>query len=134
MAVRALRGATTVEADSPEDVTNRTIELMTALLDTNEMTSEALISILFSATPDITSLAPATGLRGGIDLSDVPLLCVGEMIVDGGLERCIRIMAHVETQKPRHELTHLFLHGAAALRPDLAEASPARGAENDADE
>lgn len=114
-----------MDVDSPEEVAKRTVELMKALLEANQLTTDSLISILFSVTNDITSLAPATGLRGGVDLADVPLLCVGEMVSDSGLAKCIRLMAHVESDRPRSEMTHLFLRGAAVLRPDLADPTDA---------
>lgn len=120
MAVRAIRGATTVEADTPEEVSTRTVELVAALLNQNGLSADSLISVLFSATSDIVSMAPATGLRGGLDVADVPLLCVGEMVVDGALTGCIRVLAHVETDIPRRELNHVFMRGATVLRPDLA--------------
>ncbi len=123
MAVRAIRGATTVDVDTPNEVSARTIELVEALLDKNELSADSLISILFSATADIVSMAPATGLRGGLDVGDVPLLCVGEMQVNGALRSCIRLLAHVETDSARQDLNHVFLRGAAVLRPDLVEDS-----------
>lgn len=118
MAVRALRGATTVDHDDADEVKKRAGELLEGLLDRNDLHADDLISIFFTTTNDISSVAPAAGIRA-LGFTDVPLLCVGEMPTDGGLERCIRLMAHVETDRPRSSMRHLFLRGAVVLRPDL---------------
>jgi chorismate mutase len=120
MAVRALRGATTVDRDSVTDIKDRTVELVLALLERNGLDEDHLISILFSTTPDLTAVPPAVGLRE-VGFGEVPLLCVAEMPTDGGLDRCIRILVHVECDHPRSRLRHVFLRGATVLRPDLAE-------------
>lgn len=120
MAVRALRGAITVDRDSVDDIKDRTVELVSALLARNGLDEDQLISILFSATPDLTAVAPAVGLRD-VGFGDVPLLCVAEMPTDDGLDRCIRVLAHVDCDRPRPQLRHVFLRGATVLRPDLAE-------------
>ena len=126
MAVRALRGATTIDHDDADEVKKRTGELIAGLLERNGLVPDDLISIFLTATADITSIAPAAGIRE-LGLTDVPLLCVGEMVTDGGLARCIRLMAHVETDRPRSEMRHLFLRGAVVLRPDLVEDTPESG-------
>jgi len=118
--VRALRGAITVDHDSADEVKKRAGELITALLARNGLTEDALISVFFTATDDITSVAPAAGIRE-LGMLDVPLLCVGEMATDGTLPLCIRLMAHVETDRPRSQMRHVFLRGAAVLRPDLVD-------------
>ncbi len=122
MAVRALRGAITVDHDDIDEVKKRTAELLLGLLDRNGLHTDDLISIFFTATDDISSVAPAAGIRD-LGLTDVPLLCVGEMATDGSLELCIRLMAHVETDRPRSAMRHLFLRGAVVLRPDLLDAA-----------
>ncbi len=120
MAVRALRGAITVDRDSVDDIKDRTVELVLALLERNGLDEDHLISVLFSATPDLSAAPPAVGLRE-VGFGDVPLLCVAEMPTDEGLDRCIRILLHVECDHPRSRLRHVFLRGATVLRPDLAE-------------
>lgn len=120
MVVRALRGAITVDQDNADEVRKRTGELLTGLLERNGLRPDDLISIFLTATGDISSVAPAAGIRG-LGLTDVPLLCVSEMPTEGGLDRCIRLMAHVETDRARSEMRHLFLRGATVLRPDLAD-------------
>jgi chorismate mutase len=120
MAVHALRGAITVDADEAEEIRRRTIQLLTTLFDRNELDPDDVISILFTATEDLTALPPAAGARA-FGLVDVPLLCALEMPTDGGLKLCIRLMLHVETSRPRSDLRHVFLRRATTLRPELAE-------------
>jgi chorismate mutase len=128
MAVRALRGATTVDSDAPDEVKKRASELLSALLERNGLEADALISIFFTTTSDISSVAPAAGIRE-MGFVDVPLLCVGEMVTDNGLPRCIRLMAHVETDQDRSQVRHVFLRRASILRPDLAGESDTPGEE-----
>jgi chorismate mutase len=118
--VRAVRGATTLDEDTPEQVTKRVQELVTAMLEDNELGPDALISILFTASPDVHSGFPATAARA-LGLDDVPLMGAQEMDVAGALPLCVRVMMHVETERARHQVHHIYLHGAQSLRPDLAE-------------
>jgi len=117
-AVRALRGAITVDSDTPEQVTERTCQLLEAMLDANEVDHEDLISILFTTTPDVVSMFPATAARS-MGLGDVPLLCASEIDVPGATARCIRVLMHLTTDRPRDQLHHVYLEGARALRDDL---------------
>ena len=119
-AVRALRGATTVDADTPRDVAERTRQLLTAMLEGNGVEHEDLISIVFTTTPDVVSMFPATAART-LGLGDVPLLCASEIAVPGATPRCIRVLVHLSTERPRHQLHHVYLHGASGLRDDLPE-------------
>ncbi len=116
--VRALRGATTVDEDTAEQVTERTVALLEALLDANGADHDDLISILFTATDDIHSLFPATGARK-LGLGDVPLICARELDIEGGTPRCIRVLVHLHTDRTRRELHHVYLQGAKGLRDDL---------------
>ena len=117
-AVRALRGATTVDADTPEQVTERTCRLLTELLERNGVGHEDLISIVFTATEDVVSMFPATAART-MGLGDVPLLCAREIAVVGATPRCLRVLVHATTERARDELHHVYLEGARALRDDL---------------
>lgn len=120
MAVRAIRGATTVDSDDPDEIKQRTITLLNTVFDRNELTDDDVISILFTATDDIRSLPPAAAARQ-FGLVDVPLLCAQEMSADVGPDHCIRLMLHVETERARSDLRHVFLRGATVLRPELVE-------------
>ncbi|MCA0145603.1 chorismate mutase [Blastococcus sp. LR1] len=120
MAVRAIRGATQVEADDREQVLEATRELVQTVMERNELHSEDLISILFTATPDLVSEFPALAARE-LGLGDVPLMCATEIAVPHALPRVLRLMAHAETPKTRPDIQHVYLRGAVALRRDIAQ-------------
>jgi chorismate mutase len=118
--VRAVRGATTVDADTPDAITERVVELLSRILERNELVEDDLISILFTATEDIVSTFPATAARS-MGLGAVPLICARELAVSGSVERCIRVMLHVTTERPRDQIHHVYLEGAQGLRDDLPD-------------
>ncbi|GAB3364101.1 chorismate mutase [Modestobacter lapidis] len=120
MAVRAIRGATQVAADDRDEVLSATRELVVTVLERNDVSAEDLISILFTATPDLVSEFPALAARE-LGLGDVPLMCATEIAVPHALPRVLRLMAHVETVRPRSEVQHVYLRGAVALRRDIAQ-------------
>ena len=118
----ALRGATTLDADTREEVLARTAELLDELMQRNGLSTDDVVSLLFTATADITSEFPAAAVREA-GIADVPMLCARELEIDGGsnIARCIRVMAHVHTDRPRGDLRHAYLRGARQLRSDLPE-------------
>jgi chorismate mutase len=118
MAVRAIRGATQLERDDRDHLLERVSELMTMVLDDNDLDADQLISVIFTATDDVRSEFPAYAARR-LGLVDVPLLCARELEIEGSLPRIVRVMAHVDTDQTRSEITHVYLHGAASLRRDL---------------
>ena len=118
MPVRALRGATTVDRDEPEHITERVVTLLEELWARNDVHHDDLISILFTATPDIHSMYPPTAART-IGLGDVPLIGAQEIDVPSGTKMCIRIMVHLETELSRAEMRHVYVEGARGLRDDL---------------
>ncbi len=117
-AIRALRGATTVEADDPDQITERVMELMDALMERNGIVHDDVISVLFTATDDIHSIFPALPARKA-GFGDVPLICARELDITGATPRCIRVMLHLTTERSRDELRHVYLHGAQGLNDDL---------------
>lgn len=120
MAVRAIRGATQVEADDRDQILEATTELVTEVMSRNELTTDDVISVLFTATPDLTSEFPALAARK-LGFHEVPLLCASEIAVPHALPRVIRLMAHVEVDRPRADVQHVYLRGATALRLDIAQ-------------
>jgi chorismate mutase len=118
MAVRALRGATQVEVDERDAVIDATAELVRVVLERNDLTDDALISIVFTTTPDLTSEFPAYAARA-MGITDVPFLCASEIAVPGAMARVVRLLALVEADFSRAEARHVYLRGAAALRSDL---------------
>ena len=117
-AVRALRGATTVDDDTPEQIEDRVVGLLREMLTRNEVGHEDLVSILFTATDDVHSAFPAAAART-IGLGDVPLICARELDITDATPRCIRVMMHLWTERSRAELRHVYLEGASGLRDDL---------------
>ena len=118
MAVRAVRGAIQVARDDRDEVLDATTELLVAVLDRNALSPDDLISVVFTATPDLTSEFPAYAARQ-MGITDVPLLCATEIAVPGAMPRVLRLLAHVETELARADVRHVYLRGAAALRTDL---------------
>lgn len=117
--VRAIRGAITVENNSETDILSATKELINSIIQENNISKDDVISIIFTATRDLDAVYPAVAARQ-IGFTDVALMCVNEMYVPGSLEKCIRIMMHVNTGKKNSELKHIYLKGAKILRPDIA--------------
>ncbi len=120
MAVRAVRGATQVDDDTRQHILDGSAELIAEVLRRNELTADDIISIVFTATPDLRAEFPAYAARL-LGLTDVPLLCASEIAVPGALPRTLRLLAHVETDLARADLRHVYLRGAAALRTDLPQ-------------
>lgn len=116
----ALRGATTVEADTREALLERTRELLAALLERNDVEHDQLVSIIFTATGDLHSEFPALAARS-LGLGDVPLLCARELDVAGGNPSTVRVLIHCYSTRRRANLRHVYLHRARHLRDDLAE-------------
>jgi chorismate mutase len=117
---RALRGATTVDQDTVEQVTERTQTLLKAMLERNGVSHDDIVSVLFTATDDVRSMFPAAAARG-VGFGDVPLLCARELDIQGSQPLCIRVMMHIESTRERSELHHVYHHGARGLRDDLPE-------------
>jgi chorismate mutase len=120
LTVRGLRGATTVDVDSIEQVTERSQELMLRLMERNDLVEDDIVSAIFTATADVTSIFPATAIRE-IGFGAVPLLCAAEIAVPGAMPLCIRVLLHVTTTRTRDEIHHVYLHGAQVLRDDLPD-------------
>ena len=116
--LRALRGATTVDVDTREQVFERVIELLRALFERNGLDHDDVVSIVFTATDDLHAVFPAAAARA-YGLGDIPLLCARELDIEGATPRCIRVLMHIETERDRSELQHVYLKGAVGLRDDL---------------
>jgi chorismate mutase len=121
IAVRAIRGAVQVEAADAASTLAGTAELVATIMHRNMLDSDAVISILFTATSDLRAAFPAQAARE-LGLGEVPLLCATEIEVPGAPPRIVRVLLHVETELPRASIQHVYLGGAAALRPDLSVA------------
>lgn len=120
MAVRAVRGATSLDSDTVEAMHEAVGELLEQLMQRNGLIEADLISLLLTSTPDLTSCFPASAARAH-GLSEVPLMSAVEVDVPDAPKRIVRVLAHVETELPRAQVSHVFLRGARVLRPDLAD-------------
>jgi chorismate mutase len=117
-AVRAIRGATTVDEDSAAQITARIGELLGEMLGANAISEADIISILFTATDDITALFPAAGARE-FGFAAVPLMCARELAIEGAKPLCLRVMMHVNTTLDAAAVNHIYLHDTVDLRDDL---------------
>ena len=120
MSVRAVRGATQLESDTREQVLDRVAELVQEVMSANDLSVDDFISVIFTATSDVVSEFPAYAARQ-LGFGEVPLLCARELEIEGSMPRVVRLLAHVESEAPRSEITHVYLHGAATLRSDLTK-------------
>ena len=118
-ACRGVRGATTVEDVGRESVLRATRELLALMIRVNGVEKEDVASAIFTTTADINSAFPATAARQ-LGWLEVPLMCSYEINVEGALRRCIRILFHWNTTKTQHEIQHVYLREARALRPDIS--------------
>ena len=118
MSVRAVRGATQLVTDSREEMLDRVAEMVIEVMAANQLDVDDFISVIFTATSDLVAEFPAYAARQ-LGFGEIPLLCARELEIAGSMPRVVRMMAHVETDRPRAEITHVYLHGAAALRTDL---------------
>lgn len=114
-----MRGATTIDEDTTEQIDARVREVLGRIFAENDIDDDDLVSMIFTTTDDVNAMFPATAARK-MGLDDVPLLGAREMAVPGSTPLCIRVMVHFHTQLSRAEVRHVYLHGAAALRPDLS--------------
>ena len=118
VAVRAVRGATQLDADDREHMLARVAEMVLDAMEANGLVVDDFISVIFTATSDLVSEFPAYAARQ-LGFGEVPLLCARELEIDRSMPRVVRMLAHIETDLPRSDITHVYLHGAAALRKDL---------------
>lgn len=118
MRVRAARGAIVVEEDTAEAVLGATQRVVQEMLDRNAVARDDLVSILFSATDDLTSVFPAEAARR-MGLGMVPLLCTREIPVEGSMKSVVRVLMHFHSERGLTEVAHVYLDGAEGLRDDL---------------
>ena len=117
-AVRALRGATTVDVDTADQIRARTEALLEEMVERNGVHHDDIISVLFTATDDIHAMFPATAARD-VGFGDIPLICARELDIVDATPRCIRVLMHLTTDRGREALRHVYLEGASGLRDDL---------------
>ena len=116
---RGVRGATTAIANTAEDILEATDELMRTVIRLNDLEPADVASVIFTTTPDLTATFPALAARD-IGWTEVPLMCAHEMAVPGSLQKCVRVLIHVNTSRSAAEIKHVYLKGARTLRPEWA--------------
>jgi chorismate mutase len=122
MAVRGIRGATCVEADTPAHVHAATTELLQEIIRANGIDGfDEIVSAIFTTTADLTSMFPAEAARA-IGMNQVPLICTCEIPVPNSMPRCIRVLLHLNTDKTQKDIVHVYLGEAKRLRPDVCSA------------
>ena len=122
--VRGVKGATTTDGTTAEDVLAATEQLLKALIEANGIDQDDVAAVQFTTSPDLVAEFPAVAARERFDWNDVPLMCGHEMARPGALERCIRILIFLNTDKAQNEIRHAYLNDAAKLRPDLSTVNP----------
>jgi chorismate mutase len=113
-----LRGATTLDADTTDQVEERVQVLLKEMFSRNGVSHDDVISIVFTATDDVHSMFPATAARA-LGLGDLPLLCARELNIEGATPRCVRVLMHLTTERSPAELRHVYLENAKGLNDDL---------------
>lgn len=116
--VRAVRGAVQLTGDSAAEMDREIPALLNQMLESNQADSSDVISVFFTVTDDLTAQFPATSARKG-GWGEVPMMCAVEIAVPGSLPRVVRVMVHLESERPREQIRHVYRGGAQALRPDL---------------
>ncbi len=122
MMVRGIRGATTVSEDTAAAILEATEELVREIVASNTFEAEDVASALFTVTPDLRAEFPAAAARR-MGWTMVPLLNFTEIGVPGRLQRCIRVLIHVNTERSQRDMVHVYLREAVSLRPDLVSRS-----------
>lgn len=118
--LRGVRGATTVEDNEPNQIRERVQEMLSALTKANDIDTIDIAAAIFSTTPDLNSAFPATGARA-LGWTEVPLFGTQEIDNPSAVSKCVRVLLLWNTERPQSQITHLYLHNAAILRPDLSK-------------
>ena len=117
---RGIRGATTVDSNTKEDIVNASRELLQKVIDANEIKAEDVACAIFTTTPDLDAEFPAVAARQ-LGWSQVALLCAQEMDVPSSLRRCLRILILYNTEKSADEIVHIYIRGATKLKSGLSD-------------
>lgn len=118
--IRGIRGAITVEANDADEMVKKTKQLLEEMIQKNNIEPDLVAQVLISVTEDLDAVFPAKAMRLLEGWTYVPVMCMREVPVVNSLEKCIRIMMTVNTDKPQNQIEHIYLDGAVVLRPDLS--------------
>ena len=112
---RGIRGATVAEANTGEAIHGATTELLETLIERNGLVEPDVASVFFSMTPDLNAVFPAAAARR-LGWNSTALFGAVETDVPGSLNRCIRVLILVNTDKETGELLNVYLRGTETLR------------------
>lgn len=121
MSILAIRGATTVESNTKEEILKETSNLMQTIIKENNLDTDDMISMCFTMTNDLDAVYPAVAVRDILNITDIPMLNYEEKYIQGSLRKCIRVMIYIESNKTKKDVKHIYLNKAKELRKDLAK-------------
>lgn len=118
----AIRGATTADANTADDIKNVTAEMVQKIVKFNDLKKEDIIMVFATMTPDLTAYNASAAIRLGLDWDQIPFFTSQEPVIDGMLPRCVRVLIQCNLDKDVTEVQHVYLRDAARLRPDWVKA------------
>ena len=121
MSILAIRGATTVEYNTKEEILKETSNLMQTIIKENNLDTDDMISMCFTMTNDLDAVYPAVAVRDILNITDIPMLNYEEKYIQGSLRKCIRVMIYINSTKTKKDVKHIYLNKAKELRKDLAK-------------
>ena len=122
MMIRGIRGAVTADENTPEAVSQAVSELLREIKKRNDLKEEDISHVIFTMTADLDCMYPAKAARENFkEWQHVPMMCCQELKIKNSLEKCIRVLIAVNTDKKQQEIKHVYLKGASMLRKDLAD-------------
>ena len=119
MKTLAIRGATTVNSNNKDEILKESAKLIETIISKNDLDNEDIISMCFTMTKDLDAVYPAVAVREILNISDIPMLNFEEKYIQGSLNKCIRVMMYINTEKTRNDIKHVYLNEAKSLRKDL---------------
>lgn len=119
MKVLAIRGATTVSSNTREEILKESSILIEEIIDKNQLDTNDIISMYFTMTRDLDKVYPALAVREMLNITDIPLLNFEEKYIEGSLEKCIRVMIYINSNKNKQDVKHIYLNKSKILRPDI---------------
>ncbi|MBQ6631494.1 MAG: chorismate mutase [Romboutsia sp.] len=119
MKTLAIRGATTVNSNNRDEILKESAKLIETIISKNDLNNEDIISMCFTMTKDLDAVYPAVAVREILNISDIPMLNFEEKYIQGSLNKCIRVMMYINTEKTRNDIKHVYLNEAKILRKDL---------------
>ena len=121
MKMLAIRGATTVASNSKEEILKETSNLIKIIISKNNLNIDNIISMCFTMTKDLDAVYPSLAVREILGIHDIPMLNYEEKHIQGSLDKCIRVMMYINTEKTKTDIKHIYLNNAKNLRKDLID-------------